>query len=321
MWRSRPRSWRAWSDRPLSRPTREKSTAVTSHPWAASQMALRPSPAATSNARPGTRPASSDSTNWLGREDHTSSVSAYRRSQSRASMEVTSGEREEELLHLGGVQGGSIAFLDHALPQPGGDDRETGLVEGAADGGELRDDVLALAALVEHLDDAAELPLGALEAVDHRDHLFGGQFHLSFLLLGLRGQRGQCLLEALLGLVGDRLETLIVGHGDHGLRVDGLDHRPVSRLTHHDVAGQEQPDGRLGLQRRVSERWPARTEDDLCGHVDVELLLQRGLDVDLGEHAEALLAERLADRLDSVVVRRPDGRAQCVAHALASPFS
>ena len=65
------------SRRPLSSATWEKSTAVTSHPRAASQIALRPSPAARSTARPGGRSASSASTNWFGVTDQTSSVSAY----------------------------------------------------------------------------------------------------------------------------------------------------------------------------------------------------------------------------------------------------
>ena len=49
--------------RPLSSPTREKSTAVTRQPRSASQTVLRPSPAARSIARPGGRSASSAATN------------------------------------------------------------------------------------------------------------------------------------------------------------------------------------------------------------------------------------------------------------------
>ena len=55
--------------RPFSIATADQSMAVTCHPRAASQRALRPSPQARSRARPGGREASSDSTNWLGPAD------------------------------------------------------------------------------------------------------------------------------------------------------------------------------------------------------------------------------------------------------------
>ena len=72
--------------RPLSRPTAEKSVAVTVQPRCASQIALRPSPAARSSARPGDRSAHTSATNRLGSADQTSSDAAYRSSQPAASM-------------------------------------------------------------------------------------------------------------------------------------------------------------------------------------------------------------------------------------------
>ena len=55
-------------------------------PREASQMALRPSPAARSTAVPEGRSASSAATNWFGSRDHTSSAAASLSSQASASM-------------------------------------------------------------------------------------------------------------------------------------------------------------------------------------------------------------------------------------------
>ena len=64
----------AASRRPLAIPASAKSTATTSQPWRASQMALRPSPHATSSARPGSSPPTSGGRKRFGSADQTSSV-------------------------------------------------------------------------------------------------------------------------------------------------------------------------------------------------------------------------------------------------------
>ena len=66
--------WARWWA--LSRPTREKSTPVTSHPWAASQTASRPSPQARSSARPGAKPFTSATRKRLGSAVQISSAAA-----------------------------------------------------------------------------------------------------------------------------------------------------------------------------------------------------------------------------------------------------
>jgi hypothetical protein len=83
-WPSRT-PWAALSLRPLSRPTLEKSTAVTDQPRSASQTELRPSPAARSSARPGGNPPSCSATNWFGCIDHSNSALEYRSSHCRLS--------------------------------------------------------------------------------------------------------------------------------------------------------------------------------------------------------------------------------------------
>ena len=59
-----------------------------------------------------------------------------------------------------------LAALSDALLETAGDDAEAGLVQGAGDGGELGDDVLAVAALLEHPDHARDLSLGAAQPGD-----------------------------------------------------------------------------------------------------------------------------------------------------------
>ncbi len=63
------------------------------------------------------------------------------------------------------------SFSDDALLQAAGDDGEPGPVQSLRNGRQLRDDVLAVPALLKHAGDSGQLALGALEAVDHR-----GQF-------------------------------------------------------------------------------------------------------------------------------------------------
>ena len=57
-----------------------------------------------------------------------------------------------------------LDFCD-ALAERGGDDGESGAVEGAGDGGELSDDLAAVAACLDGGDDGGELPVSAFEAI------------------------------------------------------------------------------------------------------------------------------------------------------------
>src|SRR5690606_1134628 len=63
-----------------------------------------------------------------------------------------------------------------------------------------------------------------------------------------------------------------------------------------DVARQQQPDVQLGAECLVCERRVAGAENDVRPELYVQLLLQRGAYVDLGEHTEALGRQRLATR-------------------------
>src|SRR5690606_29239229 len=72
--------------------------------------------------------------------------------------------------------------------------------------------------------------------------------------------------------------------------------------TDHDVARQHRGDRRLGGERLVRQRGAAGAEDDLGRDVDVELGLEGGPEVDLGEDAKPLLPQRGAHRLDGGVV-------------------
>jgi hypothetical protein len=65
-------------------------------------------------------------------------------------------------------------------------------------------------------------------------------------------------------------------------------------LVDDDVAGQQRTEVPLGLQRPVRVRRVARTEDEVRLRLLAQLLAERRLDVDLGQHAEALDSQRLA---------------------------
>src|SRR5450755_3900535 len=62
-----------------------------------------------------------------------------------------------------------------------------------------------------------------------------------------------------------------------------------------DVAGQEDAELGLGLQRGVGELRVARPENQVWVAIDVELLLEGCLHVDLAQHAEPLAGELRAD--------------------------
>lgn len=112
------------------------------------------------------------------------------------------GQGEEEPLHAGNIRlieraaGPGVETLAH----PGGNDLEPGAVQGLAGRRELRDDVLAVAAFLDHPGDTAQLPFDATQSLQqilgdvrfdlHRDRRRnrnrdgrgsrGGQSHLAF---------------------------------------------------------------------------------------------------------------------------------------------
>ncbi|MEY9490924.1 hypothetical protein RKD26_006803 [Streptomyces calvus] len=108
------------------------------------------------------------------------------------------------------------------------------------------------------------------------------------------GQGAERGVESGGGFVGDGLEGVEAGEGDHGARVEGLDERGVAVAADHDVAGQEQADAAVGFQGLVGERRVARAEDQVVLHAVAELGFEGGLDVDLGEDAEALIGQGVA---------------------------
>ena len=84
-------------------------------------------------------------------------------------------------------------------------------------------------------------------------------------------------------------------------------------------ARQQQPDRGLHLKGRVRQPWPAGTEDHLRRDVNVQFRLQRGLDVDLGQDAEALVGQGFAGGCQRIGERAADRGGQCVRH-LGSRF-
>src|SRR5690606_22763020 len=92
-----------------------------------------------------------------------------------------SGEAHEELFELGSVDFGllGVRALHEALLQAGGDDLEAGAVEGTGDRGELSDHLFAVALVLDHLDDAAQLALRAAQADDGVGQRIRLEFHVT----------------------------------------------------------------------------------------------------------------------------------------------
>lgn len=97
-------------------------------------------------------------------------------------------------------------------------------------------------------------------------------------------------------LVSEDVEGVALEGAEHGAGADGLDvDDAVVALEDGDVAGEEEADGGLGGEGLGGEPGVAGAEDEVGGAVEVDLLLEGGLDVDLGEDAEALGGEGLPD--------------------------
>src|SRR5690606_28257952 len=108
--------------------------------------------------------------------------------------------------------------------------------------------------------------------------------------------------ESLFNLCDNRHNSLVVDHGEHraGVR-DGDNHIPLGRLLHDDVAGQEKADLRFVRERLMREFGIASAKDYVAPEIDIELLLQRRLDVDLCEDAEALAFQGGGHSLDRLI--------------------
>ena len=60
-----------------------------------------------------------------------------------------SGQRQKELFHLLDIKAVGVALFEEALLESSSHDGESSTIESAADRGELGDDVLAFASLIE----------------------------------------------------------------------------------------------------------------------------------------------------------------------------
>ncbi|GEL18148.1 hypothetical protein PA7_19850 [Pseudonocardia asaccharolytica DSM 44247 = NBRC 16224] len=77
-------------------------------------------------------------------------------------------------------------------------------------------------------------------------------------------------------------------------RIPGSPAPPVVAGAHHDVARQQNADAAVDIERLVGQVRIAGPENVVGLHLQAPLLPQRGLHVDLGEYAEALLDQHLA---------------------------
>src|SRR6478672_2417282 len=143
-----------------------------------------------------------------------------------------------------------------------------------------------------------------------------GSSSIGSVLLGEGGESGG---QALPGVGGDVAER-VTGEPGHGVGVEGLhDGGVLVDRAHRDVAGEHGGDGGVDLQRLVGQLGPARAEDDVRRDVDVELRLERRLQVDLGEDAEALVGQGGAHVGDGPVVGPGHRGLERVAHQDSCP--
>src|SRR5689334_19010361 len=118
--------------------------------------------------------------------------------------------------------------------------------------------------------------------------------------------------------VGDGLEFGPPGEGDHDLRVECLDDRAGAGRADDDITRQQQADAAVDGQRLAGGWRIAGAEDDVILHRLAQLGPHGRGDVDLGEHAEALLAQGRANPAEGVGEGHVQGDAGAVAHRAAS---
>ena len=119
---------------------------------------------------------------------------------------------------------------------------------------------------------------------------------------------------------GDVLQQRLAGDISDSPRVERLDDGAVTGFADNHIARQQQAGSPVRRQGPVRERRVTCPEDDVLLHLLAELLPQRRLHVDLGQHAEANCLQRLADL--GVCLgergRRPHGNRIIHGHAFLS---
>jgi hypothetical protein len=93
----------------------------------------------------------------------------------------------------------------------------------------------------------------------------------------------------------DRSDARISDQAEHHRRLGRLDvHGAIVALEDVDIARKKDSDGRLGLQCPMRQRWVAGAKDEVGLALDPHLLLERRLDVNLGQDTEASRGQGLA---------------------------
>ena len=92
-------------------------------------------------------------------------------------------------------------------------------------------------------------------------------------------------------------------------RVNCRNFRPSLGILNDDIARQHGPHLVLDLQRFVGERRIARAQDDVGSKIDIDLGLERMLDIDPADDTEALFLKSGFNALDRIVeLERQRGR-------------
>jgi hypothetical protein len=75
----------------------------------------------------------------------------------------------------------------------------------------------------------------------------------------------------------------------------------------HDIAGKERAHGRVCADHLIGVWGVARSEYQIRLALNVQFVLQRGCQVDLGQYAEAMRGQRLPGSLDDCIELVVDG--------------
>lgn len=101
-----------------------------------------------------------------------------------------------------------------------------------------------------------------------------------------------------------------------GSRIATVEPPPARALT-TTLHGRNTPMLRSISRAWVRQVWVAGAQDQVGLHLKPALVLQYGLDVDLGQDSEALLGEGLAGASDRLAVRQVHGDAALVLHPMS----
>jgi len=109
-------------------------------------------------------------------------------------------------------------------------------------------------------------------------------------------------------LLRDRSDLRIPDQTEHDRRLGRLDNTAPSSPSKMSTLQEERHRWTARLQCLMRQRWVARAENEVGLALDPQLLLERRLDVDLGQDTEACSGQCLADAVVTSPTETPSIR-------------